>query len=207
MRIPLPHPRPLAFSLLLTAAVGAAACRSAPLPPAPTPEVRAAAQSEPRERDVLLLGSSDFVTRARAGERLVAAGPAALEVLGRAASTGAAAPHDTAVIRSILEDAGDEDLRTSLTARWPAVRREAVEETGRRGSWSAIPRLLARMDDDDPGVRAAAAASLRRMTNQFFGYEASAPLMARRRAATRWREWWTVEGRLRTEATDAPTSG
>ena len=37
------------------------------------------------------------------------------------------------------------------------------------------PTCIPRMDDDDPDVRAAAASSLRRLTNRFFGFDASAP--------------------------------
>jgi HEAT repeat protein len=76
------------------------------------------------------------------------------------------------------------------------VRRAAAEELGRRETWAAIPGLIERLDDSDVDVRAASAVSLRRLTNNFLGYQADASLGSRRGAADRWRAWWAEEGRV-----------
>ena len=150
-----------------------------------------------------MLRSSDFVERSRASERLVAAGEHAVSALGAAGEgtvrvlgtqqVGTTAP----VLRSILGDLDEERVVLHLDSPWSVVRRETASELGRRGRWSAVPYLIPHMDDDDPQVRAASASSLRRLTNRFFGFDADASLHARRRATERWREWWSIEGRVR----------
>ena len=170
--------------------------------PAPATAVALAAPG-PYARDVDLLRSTDFVARSRASERLVAAGERALPALGAA---GDGSMHvlgtqeistTTPVLRVILADLAEDRLVSQLDSPWSVLRRETASELGRRGRWRAVPYLLPRMDDEDARVRAASAASLRRLTNRFFGFDAAASLHARRRATERWREWWSVEGRVR----------
>lgn len=164
-------------------------------------------------RDVELLRSEDFVTRARAAERLVAGGERAVPALGAAgdgtvraldgADVGTTAP----VLRSIFADLEADALARQLESPWPVVRRETATELGRRGRWHAVPYLLPHLQDGDGSVRAASARALRRLTNRFFGYDAKASLRARRQATERWQEWWSVEGRVRTGQGDGDGAG
>ena len=89
--------------------------------------------------------------------------------------------------------ADDGRLETHLTSPYANVRREAAVEVGTRDRWGSIPRLIERLEYGDREVRAASAASLRRLTNQWFGFHASASLGQRRSAADRWRQWWNVQ--------------
>ena len=152
---------------------------------------------------VRLLTSRDFVTRARANRTLVDAGAAALPALGRAGdlpvpvSGGLRVSATRAVIETIAADMPRDGLEQALSAPWPNVRRAAAGELGRRDRWGAIPALIASLEDADPGVRAAAAAALRRLTNNFFGFRAEARVPTRRAATGRWRTWWSLEGRAR----------
>lgn len=161
---------------------------------------------------VAALKSPDFVERSRASERLVQRGVAALPALGAAGPQpvlvhGEARVSTTRpVIQAILQGAAPERIEAELASPHAVVRRGAAEELGRRGRWRPIPALIARLDDPDPGVRGAAAASLRRLTNHFFGYSAQAGPRARRVAAARWRTWWTQEGRVEQPKRDTDTT-
>ncbi|MDJ0974814.1 MAG: HEAT repeat domain-containing protein [Planctomycetota bacterium] len=163
-------------------------------------------------RDVRALQSPDFVERSRAAERLVQTGVAALPALGAAGPQpvlvhGEARVSTTRpVIQSILQAAEPVRVEAELVSPYAVVRRGAAEELGRRGRWAPIPELIVRLDDPDPGVRAAAAASLRRLTNNFFGYSAQANRRARSAAAGRWRTWWTQEGRVEQPQRDLDTT-
>jgi HEAT repeat protein len=174
--------------------------RGAEVPPAPT-------APDPL---VLELQNPDFVARARAAESLVERGEDALPALGAAgdapvAVTGGARVSTTEpVVRAILEEATPERLEVHVESPWPVVRRAAAREMGERGRWSAIPRLIERLEDRDARVRAEAAASLRRITNEFIPYRADSSLLARTTGARRWREWWTAVGRLRAAEQDPP---
>lgn len=150
---------------------------------------------------VAALKSPDFVERARASERLVQAGAAALPALGEV-GTQPVVVHGEArvsttrpVIQAILQAAEPAEVTEHLSSAHAVVRRGAAEETGRRGHWKPIPELIVRLEDSSPEVRAAAAASLRRLTNNFFGYSANAG--GRDAAIGRWKTWWTQEGSLR----------
>lgn len=182
----------------------ATGCRSRPAQVLSAPESTAPIPvADVFARDVELLKSADFVERSHAAERLVAAGERALAALGAAGegtvrALGAQEVGTTApVLRTILSEIDFAGLARYLDAPWPVVRRETADELGRRGRWSAVPHLIPCLDDRDASVRAASASSLRRLTNQFFGFDAGAHLQARRRATGRWREWWSVEGRVR----------
>lgn len=192
---------------LVLAALGcvlATGCQTRPTESlgAPVP-VPVASGASAYARDVGLLRSTDFVERSRASERLVAAGERAVPALGAAGDgtvrvLGTQEVSTTApVLRAILGELSEEAAVRHLDSPYGVVRRETASDLGRRGRWSGVPYLLPHMDDDDPQVRAAAASSLRRLTNRFFGFDADASLHARRRATERWREWWSVEGRVR----------
>ncbi len=159
------------------------------------------AGSDPYMQQVRQLAHPDFEVRTRAAGELVAAGDAALPALGRAGDLevpvagGLKVSATRSVVQSIVEQAGDERLDEHLGSPWANVRRAAAAEIGGRDQWASIPRLIERLDDRDAEVRAASAASLRRLTNQWFGYRAMAAVGTRRSAADRWRRWWTLEGR------------
>jgi HEAT repeat protein len=201
----------LGFAILV---VGA--CRTAP-PPAPapriTPEQAARQTTDALERDVLLLGSRDFVTRSRAAERLVSAGERALPAIGAAGTMPVPVPGGETVsatqpvVREILSELEFDAVREQLRSPSASLRAHAAEELGQRGQWSAIPRLIDRLGDADADVRAAAASSLRRLTNRFFGFQSTANLARRVRAERRWRSWWSVEGRARGEERAPGRSG
>ena len=193
------------LAVIALAILVATGCRSQPAQPtgAPATCVARPVARDAFARDVELLKSTDFVDRSRAAERLVAAGERAVPVLGAAGEgtvrvLGTQEVTTTApVLRTILADLEVDRLVGHLDSPWPVVRRETAAELGRRGRWSAVPYLIPHMDDDDAQVRAASASSLRRLTNRFFGFDANGALHARRRATERWREWWSVEGRVR----------
>jgi hypothetical protein len=46
------------------------------------------------------------------------------------------------------------------------------------------------LDDEDPGVRVLAGATLRDLTGHDTGYDASAPASGRREQVLAWRAWW-----------------
>lgn len=192
---------PLAILLLGTLA----ACQQRLAERRPCSDVNTLARQAPDalHQDVVYLKSDDFVVRARAAERLVAAGEMAVPALGEAGE-GLVEVHATArvsttrpVLGSIMAGLPSARLERHLCAPWPVVRRVAAEELGRRDGWSCVRGLIDRMSDPDPMVRAASASSLRRLTNRFFGFDARANLRAREGATRRWEEWWTVEGRVR----------
>ncbi|MDJ0520453.1 MAG: HEAT repeat domain-containing protein [Planctomycetota bacterium] len=161
-------------------------------------------------RAVRGLASHDFEVRTRAARELVAAGDAAVPALGRAGDLsvpvagGMRVSATRSVLLSILARSDEGALERHLGSPWPNVRRTAAEELGRRERWSAIPRLIERLDDTDLEVRAASAVSLRRVTNQFLGYDPDDSLGDRREAADRWRAWWARDGRSRLP--DRPTA-
>lgn len=156
--------------------------------------------SDPYMHHVRALASADFETRTHAARALVDAGPAALPALGRAGDLevpvagGLKVSATESVVEAILADAEDGRLEEHLGSPWANVRRAAAIEVGQRDRWDSIPRLIERLEDRDREVRAVSAASLRRLTNQWFGYRASASLGSRRSAADRWRHWWRVQG-------------
>ena len=74
-------------------------------------------------------------------------------------------------------------------------RMQAVMMVGEERSWSDIPYVITRLDDDDESVRLMSARVLQDMTGENFGYKAYAPEHERREAAKRWRHWWNTTGR------------
>jgi hypothetical protein len=183
-----------------------AAASGASVPPATRVDDAAA-------RDVDALGHPDFVTRSRASERLVARGPGSFDALGAAGERTAAAPGGARVavtepvLEAILAKEPDARLPAHLDSPWPGVRRAAAEELGRRGGWSVIPRLIDRLEDPSAEVRGAAASSLRRLTNEYFGFRSDAGPSERAALAHRWRAWWSLEGRVRAARGDGTSAG
>ncbi len=197
--------------LLLALLAGCATKEAAPLDLAPP---KAADMPRPNVGDdvhatsIRGLTDPNFDTRTRAARDLVAAGDAAVPALGRAGDLlvpvagGMHVSATRSVLQSILDSSPDDGLERHLGSPWPNVRRTAAESLGRRDRWSAIPRLIERLEDPDADVRAASAASLRRLTNTFLGYRAQASLGGRRDGADRWRTWWSQEGRSRMKDRD-----
>jgi len=196
------------MALLLVLALGAG-CSSSPGNDAAITEQPSMAEvqlpeagSDPYMQQVRALAHADFEVRTRAARTLVAAGPEALPALGRAGDLQVPVPGGLkvsatqSVVRAIVAEADVKRLDEHLGSPWPIVRQAAASEIGERDQWGSIPRLIERLDDGEREVRAASAASLRRLTNQWFGYRASASVGRRRTAADRWRQWWTLEGRV-----------
>lgn len=214
-----PAPRfslPLAGLLLCSALVACAGCSSRPLAADAAPPQAAQLVEAPvgdtYTRTVQALTSPDFDTRVRAARSLVQAGDAALPALGRAGELPVFVDRRTqvsatrSVLEAVLAQSDGEQLPAHLESPWPNVRRTAAEELGRRDRWRDIPALIKHLDDADPMVRSASVSSLRRITNNFFGYHATASLGHRRATARRWNAWWTLEGRTRA-AERSPSHG
>lgn len=175
---------------------------SRPEPAFAAPRAAAGAVDPTIAAEVRALESPDFTVRSRAAEALVARGEGALPALGAAGDRPVEAhgkvPVSTTrpVIAEILAKVPEERVaRTHLVAAEPAIRRGAADEIGRRGGWGPVPDLIDRLEDDDPGVRAAVVAALRRLTNRVYDVAATDAETDRTAAAVRWREWWNREGR------------
>jgi hypothetical protein len=137
---------------------------------------------------------------------LVAAGPTALPALGAAGERTVAGPGGVRlpvalpVIEAIVAREEEPSVRALLGSPHARVREAAARELGRRASWGAVPPLLGTLADADLGVRRATAESLRRLTNEFHGYEPAAAPAQREVAARRWQSWWHRVGRARAPA-------
>jgi HEAT repeat protein len=105
-------------------------------------------------------------------------------------------------VAAILAQEPYEALLPRLQDRHGLVRRGAALELGRRGRWGAVPPLIGLLDDREEPVRAAAASSLRRLTNEYFGYARDSRGGQRAAVSARWREWWNLEGRARAAEQD-----
>lgn len=215
---PVPTPeRPLLSRLTLVAltALALAGCRSGGTGSpgtsiSGTPTRREAAPASPSPApgsDVEKLASTDFVLRSQAAERLVAAGPAALDSLGAAgdmpvAVLGGGRDSATApVVAAILAHLSDAEAQQLLQSPHPTLRRAAATELGRREAWAPVPALIEGLADADPGTREASHAALKRLTG-----ELADPVGSGSRR-DRWRAWWSQAGRLRAEGRRTPTSG
>lgn len=165
--------------------------------PAPT-GASGSASADPR---IAALYAADFTVRARAGERLVAEGEAALDLLGRAADAerGTPGPSRVApVLAAVLAEVPVERLQqTYLAAREPAVRAATATELGRRDVWASVPALIDRVEDADGRVRAASVAALRRLTNRLYDVDLGMGAAAAAQVAARERTWWRLEGAVR----------
>jgi hypothetical protein len=74
------------------------------------------------------------------------------------------------------------------------TRMEALAEVGRSRDRSHVPELIAMLDDENPGVRMMAGATLRDVTGHDAGYRAHAAPEERRRQIEAWRAWWARQG-------------
>jgi hypothetical protein len=74
----------------------------------------------------------------------------------------------------------------------PAARLYAIERAARENDLTKFPELVDSLEHEDPAVRLLAIATLRRMTNQDLGYDASGTPGERAAAVARWREWVRV---------------
>jgi HEAT repeat protein len=70
------------------------------------------------------------------------------------------------------------------------TRLEAIAQVGRTRDQRHVPELIGMLDDEDPGVRMMAGATLRDLTGHDTGYRAHAPPEERRRQIEAWRAWW-----------------
>lgn len=196
---------PLAAAALVLATLpGCRAVGPASLPgggpsgPVVTGGASGSAGADPR---IAALYATDFTVRARAGERLVAEGEAALDLLGRAADEerGRPGPSRVApVVSAVLASVSADRLeRVHLAAAEPAVRAAAATELGRRDLWASVPALIDRIEDPDGRVRAASVAALRRVTNRLYDVDLGLGSVAATNVAARERTWWRVEGSVR----------
>jgi hypothetical protein len=60
--------------------------------------------------------------------------------------------------------------------------------------------LIDALTHDVVDIRGGAAAELRAVTGEYFGYSADLPLRDRERAQQRYRDWWATDGRARFRA-------
>jgi hypothetical protein len=166
--------------------------------------------SDPR---IQAIATGDFVTRSRAAGALVREGEPALAVLGRAGPLEVVVHGRTTVsatrplIAEILAKVPEDRLVSVwIPCPWPVVREGAAEEAGHRSAWTAVPALIARLEDPVPEVRTAAALALRRVTNRVDAGVPATPEEGRILAAS-WRTWWDREGRLRAPTPSRTPSG
>lgn len=71
----------------------------------------------------------------------------------------------------------------------PQDRLAAVAEARRTGDLGAVAQLIEMLSSDDPLIRLVASDTLKRLTNEDFGYDPGAPDADRRAAAERWADW------------------
>jgi hypothetical protein len=86
-------------------------------------------------------------------------------------------------------------IERCLTDGDDAARESAARLLGLVRSQRAVARLIDALDDSNPKVRSAAATSLTRITRQLFGPNDDATAAERQVAITRWREWWSRQGK------------
>jgi hypothetical protein len=72
----------------------------------------------------------------------------------------------------------------------PAAQLDAIIEADRTDDRSAIPSLIALLDNDDPAVRMFSIRTLENMTDQTLAYDYAAPEWQRRPAVDRWIDWY-----------------
>lgn len=71
----------------------------------------------------------------------------------------------------------------------PQDRLAAVARARRTNDQEAVVPLIEMLMSDDPLIRLVASDTLKRLTNEDFGYDPGAPDADRRAAAERWAEW------------------
>jgi hypothetical protein len=99
-----------------------------------------------------------------------------------------------------LEEGPFRDLFDAVFRRYAGAEgqgREALAGDFVRLGTRSIPLLVMRLEDPDPGRRAAAIAALERTTGATRGFDPAAPAEARTAAVAAWEEWWfRARGRL-----------
>lgn len=76
----------------------------------------------------------------------------------------------------------------------PQDRLAAVAQARRTSDQEAVAPLIEMLMSDDPLIRLVASDTLKRLTNEDFGYDPGAPDADRRAAAERWAEWHAGSG-------------
>ena len=79
--------------------------------------------------------------------------------------------------------------KKSLTSDSPASAVPAIKDAAQGNDRTAIPRLVADLDDDDPAIRFAAIQALERITGQTLAYRYYDSAERRRAAVLRWQQW------------------
>lgn len=77
----------------------------------------------------------------------------------------------------------------------PGERASAITEAAAANDRSAIPRLIALLDSDDPGTRLLAIEALHRLTGETFGYDYTVSEALRRESIGRWVKWQADQSR------------
>jgi HEAT repeat protein len=80
-------------------------------------------------------------------------------------------------------------LIAHLDSADPSERARAVSELARRATPLAIPGLVARLRDEDGGIRLMASAALHELTSEDLGYRSFDPEPVREKAVVRWEAW------------------
>ena len=92
---------------------------------------------------------------------------------------------DPEVVPHILPLLADSDL---------FVRMVVAQTLGDLEAKVGVSSLIDRLEDESVTVREAAVISLRRITNQSFGFEPDALEIERRKRVSAWRSWWRKAG-------------
>ncbi len=79
----------------------------------------------------------------------------------------------------------------------------AIKMAGDRRDRAAMPALVHRLEDEDPGVRFYAILALEKITGTRLGYDYAQPEAERNRAVKRWRNYVRTAG----PPTSQPASG
>ena len=81
------------------------------------------------------------------------------------------------------------DVMTSLQSTNPSLRTRAVVKAGNEQDTRAIPLLIDRLEDSDPGVRMFAGLALRKITGEDMEWRFYESGYKRQDAVKRWRQW------------------
>jgi HEAT repeat protein len=92
------------------------------------------------------------------------------------------------------------DMKTSTLRQWlqyedREIRRAAALACAMKDDKSAVPDLIALLDDREALVARAAHAALKSLTGQDLGPAATASPADRARAVAAWKEWWKRNGK------------
>jgi HEAT repeat protein len=128
-----------------------------------------------------------------ASSEIVKAGPGAIPLLQDAAADDDEMRRSFAM--NVMGSIGDRralpTLRRGTQDSVPAVRYEAARACAHLGDWtSGMPVLIGGLDDQSVYFRALCNEALRRQTKLDFGFQAKGDPDDRKKAASRWRDWW-----------------